>query len=110
MEFSREEYWSSHSLLQGIFTTQGLNPGLLHGRQILYHRATGVNPTESLHHLPNQYVEILTEKENIDDISITCDESGHESAITIVNEAENAFDGESAIVIVEEKTEASADE
>ena len=27
----------SHSLLQGIFPTQGLNPGLLHGRQILYH-------------------------------------------------------------------------
>ena len=26
----------SHSLLQGIFTTQGLNPGLLHCRQILY--------------------------------------------------------------------------
>ena len=28
---------SSHSLLQGIFPTQGLNPGLLHCRQILYH-------------------------------------------------------------------------
>ena len=27
----------SHSLLQGIFLTQGLNPGLLHYRQILYH-------------------------------------------------------------------------
>ena len=27
----------SHSLLQGIFPTQGSNPGLLHGRQILYH-------------------------------------------------------------------------
>ena len=27
----------SHSLLQGIFPTQGLNPGLPHGRQILYH-------------------------------------------------------------------------
>ena len=27
----------SHSLLQGIFQTQGLNPGLLHCRQILYH-------------------------------------------------------------------------
>ena len=27
----------SHSLLQGIFLTQGLNPGLLHRRQILYH-------------------------------------------------------------------------
>ena len=26
----------SHSLLQGIFPTQGLNPGLLHCRQILY--------------------------------------------------------------------------
>ena len=27
----------SHSLLQGIFLTQGLNLGLLHCRQILYH-------------------------------------------------------------------------
>ena len=26
----------SHSLLQSIFLTQGLNPGLLHCRQILY--------------------------------------------------------------------------
>ena len=25
-----------HALLQGIFPTQGLNPGLLHRRQILY--------------------------------------------------------------------------
>ena len=28
--------WVSHSFLQGIFPTQGLNPGLLHCRQILY--------------------------------------------------------------------------
>ena len=28
---------SSHSLLQGIFPTQGLNLGFLHCRQILYH-------------------------------------------------------------------------
>ena len=27
---------SSHALLQGIFQTQGLNPGFLHWRQILY--------------------------------------------------------------------------
>ena len=27
----------SHSLLQGIFPTQGLNSGLLNGRQVLYH-------------------------------------------------------------------------
>ena len=30
MGFSRQEYWpGSHSLLQGIFPTQGSNPGLL---------------------------------------------------------------------------------
>ena len=28
--------WVSHSLLQGIFPAQGLNPGLLHCRHILY--------------------------------------------------------------------------
>ena len=34
----------SHSLLQGIFPTQGLNPGLLLGRQILYCWATRETP------------------------------------------------------------------
>ena len=35
MEFSGQEYCSRlPSLLQGIFLTQGLNPGLLHCRQI----------------------------------------------------------------------------
>ena len=37
----------SHSRLQGIFWTQGLNPGLLHGRQILHH----LSPKEA----PNQF-------------------------------------------------------
>ena len=62
MGFSRQEYWSQegwlgrgcqekefthigkkntgadgHSLLQEIFLIQGLSPGLLHCRQILYH-------------------------------------------------------------------------
>ena len=36
MEFSRPEYWSEYSLLQGIFPTQGSNPGLPHGKWILY--------------------------------------------------------------------------
>ena len=41
MEFSRPEDWSGYrSLLQGIFPTQGVNPGLPHGRQILYHRGS----------------------------------------------------------------------
>ena len=36
MEFSRPEYWSPLSLLQGIFPTQGLNPCLWHFGQIPY--------------------------------------------------------------------------
>jgi len=38
MEFSRQDYyWSGNcSLLQGIFPTQGVNPGLLLFRWILY--------------------------------------------------------------------------
>ena len=38
IKFSRQEYTGVdyHSLLQGIFLTQGMNPGLLHCRQILY--------------------------------------------------------------------------
>ena len=37
MKFSRPEYWSgSLSLPQGIFPNQGSNPGLSHGRRILY--------------------------------------------------------------------------
>ena len=37
MEFSRDEYWNGLPFpFPGIFLTQGLNPGLLHCRQILY--------------------------------------------------------------------------
>ena len=37
MGFSRQEYWSGLPLiLQEIFPTQELNPGLLHHRQMLY--------------------------------------------------------------------------
>ena len=36
MDFSRQEYWSGcHALLEGIFPTQELSPGLLHCRWIL---------------------------------------------------------------------------
>ena len=34
----------SHSLLQGIFPTEGLNPGLLHCRQIFYHLIHQASP------------------------------------------------------------------
>ena len=33
-----------HFLLQGIFQTQGLNPGPLHCRQILYHLSRKESP------------------------------------------------------------------
>ena len=38
----------SHSLLQGIFPTEELNPGLLHCRQILYHLSHQGSPNFSL--------------------------------------------------------------
>ena len=38
----------SHSLLQGIFFTQGSNPGLLHCRQILYHLSHQGSPILSV--------------------------------------------------------------
>ena len=38
-----------HSLLQGIFLTQGWNPGLLHGRQILYHLSRQDYGGDSVH-------------------------------------------------------------
>ena len=38
MGFSRQDHWNRLPfLLQGIFPTQGLNPGLLHRRWILYY-------------------------------------------------------------------------
>ena len=36
-----------HALLQGILPTQGLNPGLLHCRQILYHLSHQGSPISS---------------------------------------------------------------
>ena len=53
MEFSRPEYWSGEPFpSQGIFPTQGSNPGLPHCRQILYqlsHKGLA-NGTEGLLH------------------------------------------------------------
>ena len=38
----------SHSLLQGVFPTQGSNPDLLHWRQILYHLSHQGSPIASI--------------------------------------------------------------
>ena len=52
MEFSRQEYWSDcHSLLQGIFLTQGSSPGLWLCRLILYYWATREAPKQSFKHI-----------------------------------------------------------
>ena len=54
MGFSRPEYWSgSLSLLQGIFPTQGLNPGLHKGSPrtlewVAYPLLQGIFPTQGL--------------------------------------------------------------
>ena len=48
----QQEYWrGGHFLFQGIFLTQGSNPGLLHFRQILYHCATWEAPYVEKHNL-----------------------------------------------------------
>ena len=46
VRFPRQEYWSGLFLLQGIFQTQGLNPGLLHCGQILYHLSHQGSPKQ----------------------------------------------------------------
>ena len=51
--------WVCPSLLQGIFPTQGSNPGLLHCRQILYHLSCQGSPSgfcflqEAFQHKPS---------------------------------------------------------
>ena len=46
MGFPRQEYWvGCHFLLQGIFSTQGSNSGLLPCRQILYRLSHQGSPT-----------------------------------------------------------------
>ena len=44
MGYPGNTHVGSHSLLQGIFLTQGSNPGLLHCRQILYQLRHQRNP------------------------------------------------------------------
>ena len=51
-----------HFLLQGIFPTQGSNPGLLHCRQILYHRNHQGNPSYSKGHLPVFFINLYLSK------------------------------------------------
>ena len=47
---------SSHSLLQGIFPTQGLNPSFLHCRRILYQLSHQGNPkTAELYPLKSEF-------------------------------------------------------
>ena len=55
VEFSRQEYWSGLPCppLQGIFPTQGLNSGLLHCMQILYHLSHQGSPSDCFPKQPN---------------------------------------------------------
>ena len=52
----------SHSLLQGIFPTQGSNPGLLHCRQILCQLSHLGNPVDTI--LPSNSIHGLTLKKS----------------------------------------------
>ena len=56
----------SHSLLQGIFPTQGLNPGLLPCRQILYHLSHQGSPCYTSVHKKHA---LKTDKEKVTMVS-----------------------------------------
>ena len=45
IEFSRLEYWSIFSLLQGLFPMQGSNPGLPNCKRIVYQLRTKGSPS-----------------------------------------------------------------
>ena len=53
----------SVSLLQGIFPTQGLNPGLPHGRQILYQLSHKGSPVTYMWNLKYGINELIYEME-----------------------------------------------
>ena len=63
-----------HSFLQGIFSTQGLNPGLLHCGQILYHlshlinRKVQINLTARFYLTPVRMAIIKKTKKNITNV------------------------------------------
>jgi len=48
MGFSRQECWTGLPFLQEIILTQGLNPGLPHCRQMLYHLSHQGSPSNSI--------------------------------------------------------------
>ena len=58
-----------HALLQGIFPTQGLNLGLLHRRQILYHLSHEGSPRfpPNFHMSASNHLSdyLLTEKQDL---------------------------------------------
>ena len=52
-----------HSLLQRIFRTQGLNPGLLHCRQILYHLSHQGNPKGWIGRVQNSLLAVSRQRD-----------------------------------------------
>ena len=72
-----------HRLLQGIFTTQGLNPGLLHCRESLYRLNHQGGP--SAHEVDHYYwplqlhvfvfvcVCVMLENENVPNSTVSCE-------------------------------------
>ena len=74
MGFSRQEYWSGcHALLQGIFLTQGLNPNLLHWKQVFDHLSCRGSPTmhifchKSLSYLLGTFLDCINEHKHFKD-------------------------------------------
>ena len=66
--------WVAISLLQGVFPTQGSNPGLLHRRQILYSLSRQRSPKEHLKYtgilqlLGNSYILVTLQSSSLGNI------------------------------------------
>ena len=71
-----------HALLQGIFPTQELNPGLLHSRWILYHLSHQGSPFYV--YAPSK-LGLLSKGENIQQGSKSCPKSEFQSHSLLIN-------------------------
>ena len=62
--------WVAHFLLQEIFLTQGLNPGLLHCRQMFYHLSHQGSPSGIEKSIGIEKAFFLVERYKIDTINL----------------------------------------
>src|SRR5574341_360011 len=68
-----------HFLLQGIFPTQGSNPGLLHCRQMLYHLSHqgSTHPAKTNKQTQNRGLELTNNPENLSLLNYSAEDKSY---------------------------------